>query len=631
MKKQLHVLLLLASTFVFGQLTPNEFDYFVQFNGSQFSKKVSLDEILNHDAIKKISNTKSDFNIKDYTSLIRMDKDIIIHGNFSSDSIPFYQITIPIKNREEVKTLITKKKEEEKLTLKDSIIDEIIDYESYSVYNNSKDQFSIAWNNDYLILIEFIKPILRNGSYSDLYSIPQPIYDEEIIEIGEPVEESEYTEEYNETEYVEEAVMESNENEEQPVEWAIEVEDESSEDYDYNYEEENNEYLQQVEEEKLKRKEMQNEHIDFLFNNGFIIPTSDKINLKADVSAWVNYQSVFNSIKDFSGIVKSMIGGSRTLSSDDIDSFIKGVNFNLYFENENARIEQIIEYSKPLATVMTKVINRKINKNIFKYFPSQTPLAYMSYHINSEEILINFPSITAQMYNDNRFFKKEDMEIVTDLISTMLDEKAIATLFDGDFTVFLHDISQYDYTYKSYEYDENYDEIEVEKTDKRTTPIFTFLFTSTHKTMGNKLLNLAERKGVLAKENGFYKVNGSEKEIGDLKIIKDGDVVVITNGLSFLNNSNSNFTSNFKKQIKNNYMYGNLNLKDLIVKYASKENLGKDTTKMIKVSEQFEKIDFKSSKKMENNKLQFEMSLHSSSSDKNIILQTLDLVSFLNN
>ena len=52
---------------------------------------------------------------------------------------------------------------------------------------------------------------------------------------------------------------------------------------------------------------------------------------------------------------------------------------------------------------------------------------------------------------------------------------------------------------------------------------------------------------------------------------------------------------------------------------------------MIKMSEQFEKIDFKSSKKMENNKLQFEMSLYSSSSDKNIILQTLDLVSFLNN
>ncbi|NHN25637.1 DUF4836 family protein [Flavobacterium jejuense] len=627
MKKQLHVLLLLASTFVFSQLTPKELDYFVQFNGSQFSKKVSLDEILNHDAIKKISNSKSDFNIKEYTSLIRMDKDITIHGNFSSKNIPFYQITIPIKNREEVRTLLTKKNEEDRINTKDSITAEIIDYELYSVFNDPKQEFSIAWNNDYLIFIEFIKPISNDNGYSNLYNT-SPVYDEEVIEVAE----TEEAVEYNEEEYREEEIIIQSTEVEDQTEWEeVEVVEAPVDDYDYNYnyEEENNEYLKQIEEEKQRRKEMQNEHIAFLFDDGFVVPTSDKINLKADISAWVNYQSAFNSMKDFSGIVKSMVGGSRGLSSDDIDSFIKGVNFNMYFENKNARIEQTIEYSKSLADIMTKVVNRKINKNIFKYFPNQTPMAYMSYHINSEELLRNFPSITAQMYNDNRFLKKEDMEIVTDLISTMLDEKAIASLFDGDFTVFLHDISEQEYTYKSYEYDEDYNEIEVEKTDKRTTPIFTVLFTSTHRTMGNKLLDLAERRKVLIKEKQFYKVRGSEKEMGDLRIIKDGDVVVITNGLSFISNSNSNFTINFKQQIKKNYMFGDLNLKKLMEKYASKENLGKDASKMRKVSQQFEKIDFKSSKKMENNKLQFEMSLHSSSSDKNIILQTLDLVTFL--
>ena len=118
--------------------------------------------------------------------------------------------------------------------------------------------------------------------------------------------------------------------------------------------------------------------------------------------------------------------------------------------------------------------------------------------------------------------------------------------------------------------------------------------------------------------------------MGDLKIIKDGDVIVFTNGLSFITNSNANFSGTFKHQIKNNYMFGELNLKKVMEKYIPKENLEKDDSKMTKISEQFEKIDFKSSKKMENNMLQFEMSLQSSNSDKNIILQTLDLVSFLN-
>ncbi|WP_130734781.1 hypothetical protein [Flavobacterium sp. J27] len=623
MKKQLYVLLLLASTFVFGQSTSNELDYFIQFNGNQFSKKVTLDEILNHDALKKISNSKSDFNIKEYVSLINMNKNIIIHGNYTSPNHPFYQITIPIKNSQEVRDFIMN---QNNLKANDSKENTIIEYENYTVFKNAKQSFSIAWNNEYLILIEFLKPMLGKNSYSNVYDTTYPIYEEPIVvEETEEIVDAvfEVAEEVETVEETAEEIAEESEVVEESKEWEEEGEDPVIFIENYDYQNKNEAYLKQLEEEKLERIALQEEHIASLFKNGFQIPSSDKINPKADISAWVNYQSMFNSLKSFSAIIMSVAKGSGNFGTNNIESFIKGVNFNMYFDNDNARMEQIVEYSSSLTSLMKKVVDRKINKNIFKYFPNKSPLAYMTYHVNSEELLNGFPTITAQMYPENKFLQKEDIALVTDLIGTLLDEKAIASLLDGDFTFFLHDISEKEYSYIGYEYDENYEEIEVEKTEKKTTPIFTVVFTSTHKTMGEKLLNLAERKGGLIKENNYYKVRGVEKELGDLRILKDGDVMVITNGFNYIDKPNTSFSAEFKKQIKNNYAFGNLNIKDLVTQLG----LGKEKGK---ISEQFESIHFNSSKKIENNKMQIEMSLHSSVSDKNIILQTLDLISIIN-
>ena len=45
------------------------------------------------------------------------------------------------------------------------------------------------------------------------------------------------------------------------------------------------------------------------------------------------------------------------------------------------------------------------------------------------------------------------------------------------------------------------------------------IMTSTHPTMGNKLLNLGVRKNMLQKVDNYYLVNPSE-ELGDLVIFK---------------------------------------------------------------------------------------------------------------
>ena len=253
----------------------------------------------------------------------------------------------------------------------------------------------------------------------------------------------------------------------------------------------------------------------------------------------------------------------------------------------------------------------------------------MSYHSSTEQVLKSYPEITEQILA-NLPFDQQDTEIITDLVSTIVDEEATATLFDGDFSMFLHSMEPYEYTYTGISYDEDYNQVKEEKTMTKTRPIFTMIMTSTHPTMGDKLLNLGVRKNVLVKEGNHYVVK-EFTEVGKLALLKDGDVFVITNGLNYLNNgSKSDFSKQVKKELSKNYLYGNFDMQRFMKSMLMTEDFGKDTEKMLKVSNQFKNIEFKSSNKIKGNKMKVEMEMNSNFSDKNIILQTLDLVDYLN-
>ena len=78
-------------------------------------------------------------------------------------------------------------------------------------------------------------------------------------------------------------------------------------------------------------------------------------------------------------------------------------------------------------------------------------------------------------------------------------------------------------------------------------------------------------------------------------------------------------------------MYGNFDMQRFMKSLLINEDFGKETEKMLKLSNQYKNIEFKSPKKLNDNKMKIEMEMNSNFSDKNIVLQTLDLVDFLSN
>ena len=602
MKQFYTLLLLLATHLTFGQINKNEYDYFVQFNGNQLSKKVSVAEILNHPIITKYSAKKPDLDFTKYTSLIQLDQKITIHGKFS-DSIPYYQVTIPVKSKEAVKQFIIKEFGND---LAGNV--QIQDLGKYAVFNAKAKNKIFAWNDNYLVILELTQRLPSRFYTTESKAVWQDsiavdeVYDENksdenSITIDTPINNTPIA--------VEEA----------PVPYNGEQEYTASAPYT----------IQQATFD-LEQTEKLNAIIKSLFENGFTVPTSEKINANADISSWINYSAAMTSLYSMSNYPMAIFGGYDKFlpMQKNFGDFIKGINLDFYFDNNNARVEEVVEYSPQLAEVVSKITNRKINKNVFNYFPAQKPLGYMSYHVNTKAALENFPSLTADIFQSPKLIK-EDIAIVTDLISTIVDEEATATLFDGDLSAFLYGFKEIEVVTKSYEYDENYEEKITDKKTIKSVPLFSVIFTSTHPTFGDKLMQLGVRKKVLVQKDNYYVVTGT-KEYGDIFIKKDKDVVVIANTMEYFNAGTATFSGEAKKDLKKNYMFGKLNMAQLINAFSkSGEAKPSDLGKFSKFSEQFSHITFESPKKLINNKLVFAFKLNAVKSDKNIILQTLDL------
>lgn len=618
--------LVLALPIIGLSQTDKNYDYFVQFNTPQFAKKVNLDSLFNHKAFKEFNRESADLKLKDFISFIDQNRAISIHGNFT-DSIPYYQVTIPLAKADAFEKFVQNKIEKQE----DSIPDSIQKMSGYQVLSSKHDDFTIAWNANNLVLFGLLEDQNYNSS---LYGYNYDDYDDSVV--VEEVEEynEEYNEEYDDDDEV--VVVETVEVPPPPTaqkietasEWEQEEEEYGEEPvvvYDENYYQQlDEEYRKETEEARKEKHAKQELILAQLFEKGFVAPTFGKVNSKADVSSWVDYQSVYSRMSSFYYLFRTFTPRATTPTHYAIE----GMSADFFFENGKARMEQMVEYSPDLAQIMKKIVNRKPNKNAFKHFPKTEPLAYLTYHISTAEVLKNYPKVLEQMLA-NLPIEKQDTEIVTDLISTLIDEEATATLFDGDFTIFFHNMEQYEYTYTGIEYDDNYEQIEVEKTITKNKPVFSVIFTSTHPTIGQKLINLGVRKNLLFEDNGHYSIKGTD-ELGDIALIKDQDVIIFTNGLDYLNtNSQSDFAKKVKKNLSSNYCFGNFDINGFVKSYLMNEDFGKDTASILKLSNQFKNIQFNASKKIKNNTMKLEAEFNATSTEKNIIIQTLDLVEYL--
>ncbi|SEB98145.1 hypothetical protein SAMN04489761_2157 [Tenacibaculum sp. MAR_2009_124] len=275
------------------------------------------------------------------------------------------------------------------------------------------------------------------------------------------------------------------------------------------------------------------------------------------------------------------------------DSNIYGVNevsANLFFDKDNASISLDMEVNPDMKKYMKKIYNKRLDKKLINGFDHEKALAFWSMSINTEEMLLQYPDMLTKMYGGIIPSFKNEIDIVGDLLSILIDEEAVGDLITGDALFVLNDFGKKEVSYKSYKYDENYERKEVTKTKETVVPDFTLMIGSKEQGVWKKALKIGEKYKVLRANNNVYEFIEKTKDLPfEIYAVVKNDILYITTSklgaVSFAVGRSLGKSNKYGKLIRNNtsVLYADVNA--LLDKFP-KEYVGRSEKKMLNFSKE---------------------------------------------
>jgi hypothetical protein len=254
------------------------------------------------------------------------------------------------------------------------------------------------------------------------------------------------------------------------------------------------------------------------------------------------------------------------------------INAKLFFDKEEIKITSEIEIDDAKEASFKKMFNHKPNKRFAKYINSDKVVGFLSYSFDTEQYLKEMPQLLNQSYGRYFDLYHDEIGIGAELFSLLLDEKAVAKVIKGDAILLLNDIGPKEYTYTTYDYDDDYQRTEVKKTKTETLPDFLFIMSSDDTRLLEKLLRYGIRKEKISFKNGIYTLDNKITRSNPFSLhilMKDGMIFCGTSYRDIQQISADNYQGNISKDQKNLLMKSNasmfFNPKSIIGKIPEKE------------------------------------------------------------
>jgi len=120
---------------------------------------------------------------------------------------------------------------------------------------------------------------------------------------------------------------------------------------------------------------------------------------------------------------------------------------------------------------------------------------------------------------------------VADIISVTLDEEAIAKIMTGNVVMLCDGFTKQNVSYKSYDYDENFNRVEVTRESEETLPSFLMMIESENfKTIKNWMdLGVRESAGIMEKTSYGYSISANNDIPMMVHMIFKDNIIYICN------------------------------------------------------------------------------------------------------
>lgn len=499
MKKLSCLIMLCLSVVAVAQNTiskiPSDASIVATIKGKNLLQLMSMEEINNSfvgiEMLKEMSRKNSDFkSLEDFGFNLGASSHYFFQAN---DSINYNAFIVPMKDVNKFEALVSSQGKKE-----------IVSQNGVRTIQGQNES-AIFWDASALVVVD---ASMNNYFFQDkavmarygLKSESTEAYDEEetIVESTEVYEEEE----------IEETVIES-------------TEDYNDNDDNYSYYDvydANNKIKRELSENWATLKAIQilkqSPNRSILKNKSYLKSLDDN----AEATLWVH---------DFGQLYSNVLGGGlyfSELAGFDLGQMYanNGLSAKLLLENDRMELSTSYRMSDQMAESYKKMTSRKLNKKFLDYVNEDRMIGYMSYAMDTKATLEEYPIILKSIYKNIPYYGEEAV-LGLDMFSLLLDEAAVGgEVLNGDLLFLLSGISKQEVTYTTYEYNDDYEYIEVEKTKTETIPDFLLMASTEDSSMFTKLIKYAVNKEMVTFDNGYYTFVIPKSPLSLHFVIKDG-------------------------------------------------------------------------------------------------------------
>ncbi|PKB16538.1 hypothetical protein [Flavobacterium sp. 5] len=514
MKNYFLFLAICFSTTLFAQdlanKVPQNSPFALCINSKNLNDKVALKTIQEYPWMQALLNKELQFLPKDLSQTgIDITKNSYQYYS-SRDTVMNYVVLIPLNNAVQFEKLIQAK-------YGDSL--KVKKTENYTSVSTSKTHY-LAWNDKFAILANatYIKPYKNdyNEPYSDLELMdstavvtdtvsPTPVYDYDAA--PSTPEEIKPTPEYKKNNTSKKSKSKKTKKTKKTAKEPVIVEPTEEEIYAAQEKaqaelDETNRKLEEIKYKKtdsIERLKI-NSVVDLILNETFDT-TKEKQTVNSNIFKNNDPKSDFYAFADLDILTTQLFsayaGSNAALLSGIYKNGLLNSNYHIngYFEKDRIRLSQVITpKNDEIKKSYQEMFDSKMDKNLLNYIGNNI-LGYYSISMDTEaimnyeyKVMKNTLSSVYQSYAKGTTGKETD--VLIDAIALLLDEKAIADLVPGNAIFVLHNLKKVQRDYVTFEYNENYEQVETKGNKDEIQPDFTFLLNTRNESFVDKLLKL---------------------------------------------------------------------------------------------------------------------------------------------